>query len=520
MKTLLKNGKIWTGNNNFTDSAGFDSETGKIIFTGNYSKNILSDYGFDEITDLKGKLVIPAFAEGHCHFIQGSLINSQLDLRNAGTINEFEEKIREYKKINKGTWIYGGYFAESNFRERIPLSKKFLDVICPDIPLIISRFDLHSAFANSKAFEISGLLSKVAEFTEEEIIRENNFYTGEIKERARDFILAKIPPAALSERIQIVIDQISKLHSLGITSISDITLPEDLEIYKELINRNLLSLRVDSRLPFAEFGNLERHKEEFSEYSSKIKFNSLKAFYDGSLSSRTAYMFSNYKNSNRNGIRTEYAGSGEFEKTAFEIDRAGYQISVHAIGDRAVSDLLDLNEKLIEVNGIKDRRFRIEHAQHIHEKDIRRFKDLKVVASVQPSHLFSDAKTSAEILNDYKTVHNYNKLFEAGASVCFGTDFPVVSENPFETIYFAVTRKAEGFKDGFVNENRISLINCLEAYTSGNAYATFSEDSSGAIQKNKTADIAVLEDDLFSMNPDEIKNAKVSMTYFEGKRVY
>ena len=520
MKTLFKNAKVWTGKNKFTDSIGIDSDTGKINFTGTDSESEKIKNEYSDVIDLNKKLVLPAFTDGHCHFITGAFLNSQLNLRSARTANDFSDSIKEYKSRNKGAWIYGGFFSESNFKEKILLNKTFLDEICDDIPVIISRFDMHSAFANTKAMEISGILKKENEFTSEELIKENNIFTGELKERARDFVLNNIPAVSLNERTDIAVKQISKLHSLGITSISDITLKEDLEIYKELISKKNLLLRVDSRLPFKEYKNITKFRNEFYNISDKIKFNSLKAFYDGSLSSKTAYMHANYKNTNHNGIKTEYVNSGEFIKNAFEIDKAGLQICVHAIGDKAVSELLDLNDELINVNGLRDRRFRIEHAQHIHKKDFQRFVDLNVIASVQPSHLFSDAKTASLILKDYRTEHNYKTLFDIGARVCFGTDFPVVSESPFETIYFAMTRIAEGFQNGFINEFRIPLIKCLEAYTYENAYAMFEEKSTGNIQTGKFADIIILEDDLFKMKPEDIINAKVSMTYFNGSRVY
>ncbi|MEO8210532.1 MAG: amidohydrolase family protein, partial [bacterium] len=352
MKTLLTNAKVWLGGNSFANALGFDTQTGIINFIGSkeQSKNIENEYG--EIADLQGRLVLPAFTDGHCHFIKGSLVNSQLNLREAKTKKDFINGIKEYNNKNGSKWIYGGYFSESNFTEDFIPDKSFLDDACPDIPVIISKFDMHSAFANSKALEISGILSEQNNFTSEELIKDkDNFITGELKERARDLVMQKIPTASLKERTDIVINQMQKLHSLGIAAISDITLVEDLEIYKELINQNKLQLRVDARLPFKEFYNLSKYKKEFSELSDIIKFNSLKAFYDGSLSSKTALMHSNYKNSNHNGIKTEFVNSGEFEKLAYEIDKAGIQMSVHAIGDKAVTELLDLNELLIKKFG-------------------------------------------------------------------------------------------------------------------------------------------------------------------------
>lgn len=521
MKTLFTNAKVWTGKNSFADSIGFDQITGKITFTGTKAQMNEMKKDFDEIIDLKGKLVLPAFTDGHIHFIEGSFENSMLDLRNARTKNDFKISINEYQNKHGAKWISGGFFSEANFLEEIGLHKNFLDEICSDVPVIISRFDAHSAFANSKALEISGILEATDSFTSEEIMKDSDgIFTGELKERAREFILDKIPEASVSERTSVVIEQMKMLHSFGITAISDITLTADLEIYKELINQNRMDIRVDARMPFNEFYNMKKYRDEFSELSDNIKFQSLKAFYDGSLSSKTALMHSNYKNAVHNGIKTEFVKSGEFERLAFEIDQAGIQMSVHAIGDKAVTDLLDLNESLIRKNGKRDRRFRIEHAQHIRDNDLGRFKELEVIASVQPAHLFSDAKTAYEILDDYALEHNYKKLTDSGAIICFGTDFPIVGVSPFENIFYAMTRKALGFENGFITENNFSLTESLEAYTINNAYASYDEKERGSLEPGKAADIIVMENDLFKMTGDEIKYAKVLETFFEGKKVF
>ena len=520
MKTLLLNAKVRLSKNRFNYSVGFDSESGEVTFTGNRSETEKIRNEYDEIIDCLGKLVMPAFYEGHCHFIEGAYVNSLLDLRDASIKKDFIEKINKYKNTSGVSYIEGGFFAESNFKEEIKIDMNFLDKICDDVPVVISRFDTHAAFANSKALEVSGLLSKESEFTSEEIIKENGEVTGELKERARDFVLDSLPKPNLLKQTEVAKELMDRFNSYGITSILDITFVPDLEVYKELLNSNSLNLNVDARLNILEFKNIERYKEAFKNYYPHIKFKSFKAFYDGSLSSKTAYMHSNYKGEIHNGIRTEIVNSGGFNKICKEIDRSGYQLSVHAIGDKAVTDLLDFNEELINVNGIKDRRFRIEHAQHIIESDFDRFRQLNVTASVQPSHLFSDAKTASQILDDPSLEHNYDKLFKNGSTVCFGTDFPIVSENPFDTIYYAMTRRAVGFEDGFYKEKGISLDDCLDAYTINNAYAAYMEKTHGKIEVGMNADIIILQDDLYEMNAEEIKNAKVETTYFNGRKIY
>ncbi len=517
MKTLLRNAKVFLKDRTFAQAVGFDSVSGKIIFAG--GNNDASDKDYDEVIRLDGRLVIPAFTEGHCHFIEGSFINSQLNLREASCRDDFIAGIEDYKAKNNG-WIYGGFFADANIRDGFLPEIGFLDGICPDRPVIISRFDTHSAFANSVALRLAGIDADHHGFTDDEVTVVNGRLTGELKERARDHVMSLIPDPPAEEMAAVAAKQMERFHSQGITAISDITQPHDLRIYRLLIETGVLKLRVDSRLPFTEIDYLSRVRKDFEAHHPLIKFDSLKAFYDGSLSSKTSYMHHNFRNESHNGIRTEFVNSGEFAKYVERLDREGVQMSVHAIGDKAVTDLLDLAENQSKLNGPRDRRFRIEHAQHIMPADMRRFAELDVIASVQPSHLFSDAKTAVELLGDSSTEHNYPGLLKHGAHICFGTDFPIVSESPFETIYFAMTRKASGFPEGFHPEYNIPLTECIKAYTVENAYATFEENIRGTIEPGKIADIAVIEGDLFEMNDDEIRNARVHQTYFMGEKVW
>lgn len=521
MKTLFRNCKVWLSGKHFSDCIGFDERSGKIIFVG--SENNLNEKEYDEILDLNGKLVLPAITDGHCHLVKGSMVNySEINLCKAATVRDFEEQIKDYKKtLGKNDWIAGGNFSETNFTEKFRVDKYMLDKICPDVPIVLSRLDLHSAFLNSKAIELSGIKNKIDEFGLSEIIcDENGELTGEVKERARFFVLDCVPQKTTEQLAGIVKKEIARMNSLGIASVSDVTWDGELEIYKYLLERNEFSLKVNSMQRFQYFPEIEKIKEEFSLYKKFIRINTFKEFYDGSLSSKSAYFWDNYKGETQNGVKTNFVASGEFEKIATEIDKAGYQLAVHAIGDKAVSELLYFNEELIKRNGNRERRFRIEHAQHIKELDLIRFKNLNIITSVQPSHLYVDAKVAVETLENPNTTHIYKKLFDMGLCVNFGTDFPVASENPFETIYYAMTREANGFPDGFNKEYAISLENCLRAYTINNAYASFEEDEKGSLEKGKYADLIVTDRDLFSIAPEEIKDTKVLMTYLNGRRVY
>ncbi|MBN1632816.1 MAG: amidohydrolase [Ignavibacteria bacterium] len=519
MKTLLTKSKIWTGEGYFPDTIGFDSMTGEVTFIGNESVVNIKEY--DEVIDTNGKLILPAFYEGHCHLVKGSTVKKELNLRTASTKNDFVNIIGKYKsELKPGKWIQGGYFTESEFTENFYVDRNLLDEICPDIPILIQRIDIHSAIVNSKAIEIAGLELMVSKFgTDEIILDEKGNLTGEIKERAMFFAIDKIPPLTFSEISSIVDEEIRYLHSLGITSVTDITYPVDLEVYKILLKSNNLNLRINSCLPFENFYEFENLTKNFSGYEN-IKFNSFKAYYDGSLSSESAYFFENYKNKNHNGTKSFFVNSGEFDKTGIDIDKAEKQIVVHAIGDRAISEVLDFAENLNDKNGKRDRRLRIEHLQHINPKDYKRFNELDIIMSVQPSHLYVDGKIADEKLNNPEFTHNYKPVVNYGRAIIFGTDFPVANESPFETIYYALTRKAKDIPEGFYRKYALDINTCINAYTFNNAYACFEENIAGKLKEGFLANIIILENNLFEIPHDEIKDAKVNSTYFYGKRVF
>jgi predicted amidohydrolase YtcJ len=521
MKILYINSKILIKDSLFAEALGIDDKKGIILYAGSEQGVDKKDY--DEIIDIGGKLIIPAFTEGHCHLVKGSMVNfSEINLCGARTKKDFEDGIKSYKNsLKRGEWISGGNFSETNFEEDFKIDKNFLDDICGDVPLVLSRLDLHSAFINSKAIEISGIKNKISEFgTAEIILDENGNLTGEIKERARFFVLDLIPKKTPEQLSEYVKKEIARMNSLGITSVSDITWDGEFDIYKYLLEKDDLNLKINSMMRFQFFPKIELIKKEFKPYPKKIRTETFKEFYDGSLSSKSAYFEENYKGETHNGVKTNFAESGELERLALEIDKAGYQLAVHAIGDKAVSELLDLNEKLIKINGRRDRRFRIEHAQHIKESDLQRFENLNIVTSVQPSHLFVDAKVASKILTNPDSTHIYKKLMDSGAVVNFGTDFPVAEENPFETIYYAMTREANGFPDGFNKDYSIDLFSCLNAYTINNVFASFEEKEKGTLEPGKYADFIILDRDIFNLNPKEIKDTKVLGTYLNGIQVY
>ncbi|MFI5144822.1 MAG: amidohydrolase, partial [Ignavibacteria bacterium] len=317
-----------------------------------------------------------------------------------------------------------------------------------------------------------------------------------------------------------VYDFIKTMHSYGITSVCDITLPGNLEVYKYLSNAGKLNIRINSYLPIMEHENIDDYLASAKNIDDGFfKIKGFKIFYDGSLGSQSGYFKENYINQNHNGIKTEIAKSGKLPGLFRKLDEKGWQLITHAIGDKAVDETLGLYEELVKFNGYKDRRARIEHAQHIDENDFLRFKHSNIIISAQPVHLKYDAGLVQKTLpiQLLKRTHNYGKLINSGVKICFGTDFPIVEINPFENIQEAMTRETN--IGVFTPENKIDLNTCVKCYTTNGAYASFN-DKLGLIEKGKKADFVILDNDIFSVPEKDIQTIKAEETYINGERVY
>ena len=517
---LFINAKVWKPNGEFAQAFGIRNNLFDFSGSNDEAKRIKSDY--DYIIDLDEKLVLPGLIDGHLHLVKGSLMIKRFDASNIKDVRTLKIKIHDYASSNPSqSWIVGGNLDINSIIKEIDFSKgNFVDEIYSDKPLFINNFDYHSAFCNTKALETSGLMKRLDEFSNEEVVKDSDGNpNGIIKEKAQKFMYSILPQPLLDEKVKAIEEFTTILHSYGITSVSDITLIDEFEVYKKLYEQDKLKVRINSYIPFEEFPNLIKYKEYTKEINPDLfTISGFKAYWDGSLSSETALFSQNYKGKTHKGYKTGLVENGEIFRLAKEINSSGMQMIIHAIGDKAVTEVLDLFESLH--NPSKKTRHRIEHAQHIQERDISRFKKLGVIASVQPVHLKYDVKSVKEKLPEelVPLTHNYKKIIDEGGVVNFGTDFPIVEVNPFENIRLALTRKT---KEGvFLPELCIDLHTCIKAYTINNAYSNFNENRVGTIENGKTADFVILEDDLFEINPDNMTNAKVWKTFFNGTEVY
>ncbi|MFI5212143.1 MAG: amidohydrolase [Ignavibacteria bacterium] len=515
---LFVNAKLWQPEGVFDSSFGM--KDGHFDFTGSLSEAALKRSKYDKITDLGGKLVLPGLIDGHLHLVKGSLMRKLLDCTKIESIEELKDAVNNYSLKNDSGWVIGSNLDLNKiFAGYVNKTGNIIDDIFNTLPLYITNYDYHSAICNSKAFELTGLNSKLSDYSAEEIERTTSGKpTGLIRERSLNYIISKLPVPSLDKKADAVIEFIKVLHSYGITSVSDITLPEDIEVYSELYRRGELKIRINSYIPFNEFNNLGSFIEKTREINPDLfTISGFKTYWDGALGSETALFSMNYSGKDHNGYKTEMVQTGEIYELAKQIDASGKQMIIHAIGDLAVKEVLDLFASLPNTRKL---RHRIEHAQHIQPADFRRFAELGVIASVQPVHLKYDAKVVSEKLplELINYTHNYIHLIESGAVVNFGTDFPIVEVDPFENIRLAASRITQ--YGSFTPELSIPLHECIKGYTINNAYSNSNDSASGSISKGKAADFVIMEDDIFEMEKKDISGARVSGTYLSGEKVF
>lgn len=515
---LYINAKVWQPDGSFSDCFGVSNGHFDFVASNLQADTLKKNY--TEIIDLNGRLVLPGLTDGHLHLVNGALSLRELDCTGIGSISALQSEVKSYVSDKNPKWVTGGNMDIGKiFGDTSLHTGNFADNILSDKPLFINNYDHHSAICNSEVIKLAGLSSRINEFKPGEIELDiNGNPTGLIREAALTAVYEVMPELSLNEKVSALSDCISGMHRKGITSVSDITLPHELEIYNELYQSQKLNLRINSYLPFTEFDNIQNHLESTKNINKDyFSIKGFKAFWDGALGSDTALFSRNYKNRNHNGYKTELVSSGKINELAKRIDKAGYQIIIHAIGDKAVSEVLDLYESLPNT---KKLRHRIEHAQHIDPADYERFGRLGVIASVQPVHLKYDARVVAEKLPDelVRNTHNYSKITESGGILNFGTDFPIVGFDPFENIQLASTRAADS--GIFLPEFKIPVHECIKAYTINNAYSNHNENFDGSISKGKVADFIILNNDILICDPEEIQYTAIDKAFLNGVILY
>lgn len=527
MKTAFINGKIYTVNEKQPYAESVIIQDNKIIFVGSSTESQNFIDISTKVIDLKGKLMLPGFIDNHVHFISGGFYLLGIDLRPANSTSEFKKILSDYSKKYPNKWITGGYWDHEKWETKNLPTKEMIDEVVPDQPVFVDRLDGHMAVANSYALKLAGITKDTPNPEGGLIVKDpkTGEPTGVLKDNAMSLINKIIPDPTSEENYTALSASLEEAKRLGITSVQDITYQAALDAYKKAKDEGKLSCRIYSRWPAVDYKFLVEQNIKVGYGDDLIKMGSLKAFADGSLGSSTAWFFDHYVNDPKNfGLPMDIITDGSLEKWALDADKNHLQLSVHAIGDRANSYMLDLYEKITQQNPKWDRRFRIEHTQHIKFEDIKRMARLNVIASVQPYHCIDDGVWAENRIGKERLKYTYpfKSMLDAGVKLCFGTDWYVAPLNPLFGIYAAVTRRTLDDKnpDGWIPEQKISVKDAIKCYTLNSAYASFEENIKGSIEVNKLADLVVLSDDILSIDPVKIKDVKVILTVFDGKIIY
>jgi predicted amidohydrolase YtcJ len=481
------------------------------------------------VIDAGGKLVLPGFNDAHVHFVSGGQQLDAVDLNDATSAEEFVKRVaQQASKTPKKQWITGGDWDETKWSPAQLPTKEMIDAVTPDNPVFLNRYDGHMSLANSIALRLAGVTASTPDPPGGSIVRDaQGNPTGALKDAAMDYVFKVIPPLSHDQRLHAVQRALSHAASLGVTSVQDMN-PEyaDIAVYSELLDRGQLTARIYAAPLITQVDDQVKIGIRRAFGSPYLRIGALKGYADGSLGSATAYFFEPFADQpNNHGLLSdEMHPISLMHDRMMKADAAGLQLCTHAIGDAGISAILDIYGDLVKVHGKADRRFRIEHAQHMAAKDFARFADLGVIASVQPYHAIDDGRWAEKRIGHDRASRTYafRTFLNDGVRLAFGTDWNVAPLNPMLTLYAATTRATLDGKNpnGWFPEQKLTVAEAVQAYTMGSAYAEFQDGEKGSITPGKLADMVILNDDIFQIDPGKIRDVKVTKTIVGGKVVW
>jgi predicted amidohydrolase YtcJ len=524
---VLTNALIWTGDSSRPSASALAVAGGRIAAVGSAADVAPFRGPKTMVLDGKGRRVVPGFIDGHTHFFTSGFDLLAVDLRDAKSPEEYARRLGDYARtVPAGRWLRGGTWDEQKWPgARLP-DRRLLDRVTGDHPACLSRTDGHEVVCNSIAIRLAGVTLATPDPSGGVIVREaSGEPAGVFKDAAQDLVTKVIPDDTPEEKAEALRAALAEAARVGVTSIHDITEWSDVPIYRAFRDRHELTVRVSSRLPIPGWEKA-RDLRATERKDPFWKIDGVKGFMDGSLGSATALMFAPFDDQpgNRGTFNGQWFPEGVMRDRILAADRAGLQVEVHAIGDRANAVLLDLYAETEAKNGARDRRFRIEHAQHLRSEDIPRFAKLGVIASMQPYHAIDDGRWAETRIGHEraKTSYAFRSLLDAGARVVFGSDWDVAPLSPLLGIYAASTRATLDGKHpgGWIPEQKVTVEEALRAYTTSAAYAEFAEGEKGRLATGCLGDFVVLSDDILSLPPGAIERAKVVTTVVGGRIVF
>lgn len=551
---IVRDAKVWTVDAELPTAQAVAVLGDRIVAVGSNSQ-IDAWRGLNtRVVDAGGKLLLPGFNDAHVHFVSGGAHLDSVQLTDATSAEEFARRIGERaKNVGRGEsrldrayespferakesrferaneWILGGHWDETKWNPPQLPTKEMIDKVAPDIPVFVMRYDIHMGVANSLALQLAGITAATPEIPGGTILRDaQENPTGALKDAAMRYMFKVIPPLSHAQRVSAVKRALLHAAALGVTSVQHMN-PDyaDISVYSELLDRGELTARIYAAPLIAQGADDQAKIGIRRAFGGPwLRIGAVKGFADGSLGSRTAYFFDDY--ADQPGFHGLLADAmhpiSQMLDRMKRADDAGLQLCAHAIGDQAISIVLDLYSEIDRTDGPRDRRFRIEHAQHMSAKDFDRFSQLRVIASVQPYHAIDDGRWAEQRIGCDRAnlTYPFRSFLDHGVRLAFGTDWNVAPLNPMLTVYAAVTRAVLDGKspNGWFPAQKLTVPEAVEAYTMGSAYAEFQENEKGSITPGKLADMVILSDDIFSLGPAKIRDVQVLKTFVGGKMVW
>jgi predicted amidohydrolase YtcJ len=527
---LFRGGSVWTGAPGDARAAALAARDGRVLAVGSEAEVSAAVGRAPRVVELEGRTLLPGFVDAHTHFLLGGTKLSGVDLRGASTPGELARRIGDFAaQLRPGEWITGGDWDHERWGGELPRAE-WIDALTPGNPVFVNRTDAHMALANSLALAAGGVDAGTADPAGGQIVREPvaGTPTGILKDAAMALVSRAVPPPGAAELERGLEAATRHALSLGVTQVHDMG-PllggswAHLETYERRHAAGALGVRVYCLVPLETWEAMAARVAERGTGDDRLRWGGVKGFVDGSLGSATAWFHAPY---------ADVPGTCGLTVTDLDVlcerilgaDAAGLHVVVHAIGDRANDWLLDAYRVAASRNGPRDRRFRVEHAQHLSPGAARRFAEQRVIASVQPYHLVDDGPWAERRIGPERarTTYAFRSLLDAGATLAFGSDWTVAPMDPLPALAAAVTRRAGsgGDPQGWVPEQRIALEEGLRAHTWGGAYAGFAEGRTGGLHPGALADLVLLSGDLFAAAPEEITSLRVDATYLEGEEVF
>jgi predicted amidohydrolase YtcJ/beta-lactamase class A len=526
---ILVNGRLWTGNRSQPWAEGLAARGERITAMGSSDEVRKLAGPATRVIDLGGKLALPGFIDDHTHFIDGGFRLLSVELRDARTREEFTRRVKEHaRKVGPGRWITGGDWDHELWPGAPLPTKEMIDAATADNPVFVTRLDGHMGLANSVALKLAGITRETKDPEGGTIVRDpkTGEPTGVLKDDAMGLVYRVIPAPKPEEYEEALKAALGYAARVGVTSIQDITSWDEYEVYRRFHGAGRLTVRVYARTPMSEWRRQADAVARSGAGDGWLRLGGLKAFMDGSLGSTTALFFEPFTDApHTSGLMVgDNVPEGKLKQSIKEADKAGLQCSVHAIGDKANNLLLNYFEEVARDNGPRDRRFRIEHAQHLRPADISRFAALGVIASMQPYHAIDDGRWAEKRIGParIKTTYAFRSLLDAGATLAFGSDWFVAPLSPILGIHAAVTRATIDGKNprGWVPEQKVSVEEAVRAYTASCAYAEFAERDKGTLEAGKLADVVVLSQDIFRIPAEQIEKTEIVYTIVGGRVAY